>query len=59
MPIVEITLMEGRTKQQKADLMKAVTEAVVTSVSAPAAAVRVILREIPAEHFAVGGIPKG
>jgi len=59
MPIVEITLMEGRTKQQKADLMKSVTEAVVTSVSVPATAVRVILREIPAEHFAVGGIPKG
>jgi len=59
MPIVEITLMEGRTKQQKADLMKAVTEAVVASIAAPAAAVRVILREIPAEHFAVGGIPKG
>jgi 4-oxalocrotonate tautomerase len=59
MPIVDITLIEGRSKQQKADLMKAVTEAVVASIGAPTEAVRVILREVPAGHFAVGGIPKG
>lgn len=59
MPIVEITLMEGRTREQKTALMKAVTEAVVTSVGAPVEAVRVILREVPPAHFAVGGVPKG
>jgi 4-oxalocrotonate tautomerase len=59
MPIVEITLMEGRSPEQKKTLMKAVTEAVVSSVGAPVESVRVILREIPPAHFAVGGIPKG
>ncbi|OIQ87639.1 2-hydroxymuconate tautomerase [mine drainage metagenome] len=59
MPIVEITLMEGRSKDKKAALMKSVTEAVVASIGAPSEAVRVILREVPPEHFAVGGVPKG
>jgi len=59
MPIVEITLVEGRSQEQKRALMKEVTDAVVSSVGAPIEAVRVIIREIPPEHFAVGGIPKG
>jgi 4-oxalocrotonate tautomerase len=59
MPIVEVTLIEGRSKEQKRALVKEVTDAVVSSIGAPIEAVRVIIREIPPEHFAVGGIPKG
>lgn len=59
MPIVEITLIEGRSKEQKRALVKEVSEAVVSSIGAPIEAVRVIIREIPPEHFAVGGVPKG
>jgi len=58
MPIVEITLVEGRSQEQKRALMKEVTDAVVSSVGAPIQSVRVILRETPPEHFAVGGVPK-
>lgn len=59
MPIVEITLVEGRSQEQKRSLVKEVTNAVVSAVSAPVESVRVIIREIPPEHFAVGGVPKG
>ena len=59
MPILEITLVEGRSKEQKRALVKEVTDAVVSSIGAPIDAVRVIIREIPPEHFAVGGVPKG
>jgi len=59
MPIVEITLVEGRSKEKKRALVKEVTDAVVSSIGAPIEAVRVIIREIPPEHFAVGGVPKG
>lgn len=59
MPIVEVTLIEGRSKEQKRALVKEVTDAVVSSIGAPIEAVRVIIREIPPEHFAVGGVPKG
>ena len=59
MPIVEVTLVEGRSKEQKRALVKEVTDAVVSSIGAPIEAVRVIIREIPPEHFAVAGVPKG
>jgi 4-oxalocrotonate tautomerase len=59
MPFVEVTLIEGRTREQKVALMKALTEAVVSTVGAPRESVRVVLREVPAEHWAVGGVPKG
>ncbi len=59
MPIVEITLIEGRTHAQKEKLVASVTEAVMESVGAPPDSVRVILRELPACHFAVGGVLKG
>lgn len=56
MPIVELTLIEGRTHRQKAEAVKAVTQALVDSLGAPAEAVRVIIREVPPEHFAVAGV---
>jgi len=59
MPIVEITLIEGRTHAQKEKLVANVTEAVMASVGAPRESVRVILREVPGYHFAVGGVLKG
>jgi 4-oxalocrotonate tautomerase len=59
MPIVEITLIEGRTQAQKEKLAAKVTEAVMESVNVSPEAVRVILREVPAYHFAVGGVFKG
>ncbi|KJS45493.1 MAG: hypothetical protein VR70_00445 [Rhodospirillaceae bacterium BRH_c57] len=58
MPIVEITLLEGRSPQKKVALMRKVTDAVVEAIDAPRDSVRVILREIPPEHFAAGGEPK-
>ncbi|MBB2891959.1 tautomerase family protein [Flexivirga oryzae] len=54
MPIVDITLTEGRSPQQLRRMISALTEAVVTSVDAPASSVRVIVREIPRTHFAAG-----
>jgi len=59
MPIVEITIIEGRTPEKKARLMEKVTDAIVESIEAPRESVRIILREIPGEHFAVAGVAKG
>ncbi|PPQ33758.1 2-hydroxymuconate tautomerase [Rhodopila globiformis] len=58
MPIVDITLIEGRSDEAKARLCAGVTEAVVSAIGAPREAVRVILREVPPQHFAVGGVTK-
>ncbi|HEV7342057.1 4-oxalocrotonate tautomerase [Sphingopyxis sp. H038] len=55
MPIIEVTLLEGRTPEAKEALVAALTDAAVSAVGAPIESVRVILREVPAAHFAVGG----
>lgn len=58
MPIIEITLVEGRSDEKKEALIKAVTDATEQSIGAPLESIRVLLREVPALHFAVAGVPK-
>ena len=59
MPIVDITLIEGRSPDLKKKLIKAVTDAIETSIDAPRQSIRIIIREVPAAHFAVAGETKG
>jgi len=58
MPIIEVTLIEGRTQKKKSALIKELTDATEHAIGAPRQAIRVILREVPAEHFGVAGVPK-
>jgi 4-oxalocrotonate tautomerase len=58
MPIVQISMLPGRTREQKRAMIKAVTEAIVRTANAPAQTVRVIITEVPPEHWAVGGLSK-
>jgi 4-oxalocrotonate tautomerase len=59
MPFVEVTLIAGRTPEKKRELMKRLTDAVEETIDAPRESIRVVLREVPPEHWAVGGVPKG
>jgi len=58
MPIIEVTLTPAphRTPEVKRALISALTAAVVDTGVAPKESVRVLLREIPAEHFAAGDV---
>ena len=58
MPLIQVTLIEGRSAQAKAALIAGLTDAVIAAVGAPRAAVRVILQEVPAAHWGVGGVSK-
>ncbi len=58
MPIVEITMIEGRTPEAKRRLIAKVTDAIEESIAAPRDSIRIILREIPALHFGAGGKTK-
>lgn len=58
MPIVNITLIEGRTDEQKNAMYREVTEAIHRTVNAPHDSIRIIINEIPARHFAAGGVAK-
>ena len=58
MPIVNISIIEGRSSAKKARLIKEVTQAVSRSLDAPEAAIRVLVQEYPAAHWGVAGVPK-
>ena len=56
MPLIEVTLVEGRSAAQLRTLVSALIQAAVQAVDAPLESVRVILREVPATHFAAGDV---
>lgn len=47
--------MEGRTTEQKRELIANVTEAICKSVGAKPEGVRIIITEMPKEHFGISG----
>ena len=58
MPIIRIELIEGRAPELKEELIRRVTDAVTTTLAVQPAQVRVLLYELPPEHWAVGGQSK-
>jgi len=56
MPFIEVTLVEGHTPDRLRALISALTDAASDSLEAPRDSVRVVLREVPATHFAAGGV---
>lgn len=55
MPLVEVTLVAGRTPEQLRALIHELHTAVVRGVGAPPQNVRVVLRQVPATHWAAAG----
>jgi 4-oxalocrotonate tautomerase len=58
MPLVEISVVAGRPPEKIRDLIGRVHDAVHDSLDVPHASIRVLVREVPAEHWAVGGVTK-
>ncbi|MHB1651147.1 MAG: 2-hydroxymuconate tautomerase [Desulfitobacteriaceae bacterium] len=56
MPIVQIEMFEGRTLEQKRNLVEKVTEAIVESLSITPERVSIIIREMSKESFSKGGL---
>lgn len=54
MPIAMIHIVEGRDMEKKRRLIAAVSEAIATSLDAPATSIRVLVQEVPAELWGVG-----
>ena len=57
MPIVQISMIQGRTPEKKELLIKKVTDAIVEALQIPAEKVRIILNEVPKENIGRGGVP--
>lgn len=56
MPLVEVTLVQGRSPQQLRTLISELTDAVETALEASRATIRVVLREVPDTHWAAGDV---
>ncbi|OAN47276.1 4-oxalocrotonate tautomerase [Chloroflexus islandicus] len=55
MLLLRITMLEGRSAEQKAELARAVSAAAAEAFGVPLAEVRLIIQEIPPTHWTVGG----
>ena len=58
MPLVQVSLIEGRSADLKERLIAELTDAVARALGASPESVRVILYEVPAAHWGVGGSSK-
>jgi len=55
MPLVQITMLEGRTAEQKRKLAKRITDAIVEDAGARREAIVVAFHEVSKESYATGG----
>ncbi len=55
MPLVEVSLAQGRSPEQIRAMLAEVHASVERSLAVPGASIRVIVREIPPEHWLSGG----
>ncbi|SEE35894.1 tautomerase family protein [Streptomyces sp. KS_5] len=56
MPLVQISVAQGRTPEQLRKCLAAVHEAVCASLDVPSASVRVLLTEVPPALWSSGGV---
>ena len=56
MPIVRVSMHSGRTPAQKAELARAITEAVVKIARTTPEATTVIFEDVPRENWATAGV---
>jgi len=56
MPLVQITMLTGRTTDQKRKLAKRITDAMVEEAGAPREGVVVTFNEVSKENYASAGV---
>ncbi|WP_067987037.1 2-hydroxymuconate tautomerase [Neptuniibacter pectenicola] len=55
MPIIQINIIEGRSNEQKERLIAEVTDACVRALDASKPSVRIMINEMPKQHFGIAG----
>ncbi|KAB2954437.1 4-oxalocrotonate tautomerase [Heliorestis acidaminivorans] len=55
MPVVQITMLEGRSEEQKRELAKAITKALVDTCGAKPESVIMTVLDVSTENIALGG----
>jgi len=57
MPFIQVTMLEGRTVEQKHDLMRRLTDAAAAALGGDPGRIRVALVEVSPDDWAIGGEP--
>ena len=57
MPFVQITMLEGRTIEQKHDLIKRLTDATAGALGGDPARIRIVIYEVSPDAWGIGGQP--
>jgi 4-oxalocrotonate tautomerase len=55
MPLIQFTILEGRSPEKKERLIREVSELTAEILEAPIESVRVHIQETPAEHWGIAG----
>ncbi|MEW8985593.1 MAG: 4-oxalocrotonate tautomerase [Bacillus sp. (in: firmicutes)] len=58
MPIIQVQMIEGRSKEKVAEVIQNITNTVAETLDAPKESIRVLVTEIPKTHWGVAGVPK-
>ncbi len=56
MPFVTVKMLDGRTAEQKRELVKAITEVMVNTCGAKPDSTMVVIEEIARDHWSRGGV---
>lgn len=59
MPFIEVSLFAGRTKEQKAELARQMTETFVKVAGTPKEHVWIVFQDVPKSEWAMGGQLQG
>ncbi|MGE8203221.1 tautomerase family protein [Heyndrickxia sp. NPDC080065] len=57
MPIVQVHLLEGRSKELKHQLISEITEAISRTLGNSPETIRVLLHDVPQENWGIAGVP--
>lgn len=57
MPLIQVTMVQGRTVEQKHALIRALTDAMSDSIGTPKDRIRVAIYEITGDEWGIGGEP--
>lgn len=55
MPLLRVSMWSGKTKEQRSQLAKALTDTMVQIAKVPAQAVTILFEELPKEYWATEG----
>jgi 4-oxalocrotonate tautomerase len=56
MLLLKLSMLEGRTDEHKAELIRRLTTAAELYLNAPAAATRILIYELPPTNWGAGGV---